>query len=134
MKTDKEKAPVEHDSAQSHFSSFAEPLVAEAVEHTAALRADEHAEVLHKLRVSLRRLRSLLWAYRPLLDRDLDDKQRALFKKLAGAAGKTRDRDILLELLDETSGANRFPVEGLHEPVIANATCSQTPRATNRSW
>ena len=115
MKADKQNGSVEADSAQARFASFAEPLVEDAAAQAAALRADEHAEVLHKLRVALRRLRSLLWAYRPLLDRALDDRQRAVFKDLAAAAGKTRDWDVAIELLGSTSDAGDFSVERLQE-------------------
>ncbi|MDE1179239.1 CHAD domain-containing protein [Paraburkholderia sp.] len=95
-------APASPDSAEAHFSSYATPLVDDAIAHAASLDADPDAEVLHRLRVTLRRLRSLLWAYRPLLDRGFDDTQRLMFKFLADAAGKTRDWDILIELLDQT--------------------------------
>ncbi|WP_144152394.1 CHAD domain-containing protein [Paraburkholderia sp. BCC1885] len=104
---------LEADSAESHFAAYAQPLVDEALEHAAALKANSDADVLHKLRIALRRLRSLLWAYRPLLGRELDDQQRERFKSLAGAAGKTRDWDILTELLIETLGAREAPTERL---------------------
>ena len=91
-----------HDgTAEAHFSHYASPLIDRALHCAAALRADPDAEVLHKLRVSLRRLRSLLWAYRPLLDSSFEERQRALFKFFANAAGQTRDWDILIELLDD---------------------------------
>ncbi len=65
-----------------------------------------HRQALHKLRVSLRRLRSLWWAFAPLLEKGENTRQRALYKYLATAAGKTRDWDILIELIrHEDSGA-----------------------------
>lgn len=48
------------------------PLLATAPAEEAGRRVrklDSNPEVLHKLRVALRRLRSLWWAYEPLLDR-----------------------------------------------------------------
>lgn len=60
-------------------------------------------EELHKLRVALRRRRTLFWAYRPLLDEDFDNGQRAILKSLAAAAGNTRDWDILISLVKEHS-------------------------------
>ncbi|KDB09659.1 CHAD domain containing protein [Burkholderia sp. lig30] len=79
-------------------------LLATAGAHEAVRRADQvdaHAspEVFHKLRVALRRLRSLWWAYRPLLDEADAERWRNQFKVLAAAAGKTRDWDIVRELL-----------------------------------
>lgn len=103
-----------HDgSAQACFSHYAAPLIDHALACAAAVRSNPDAEVLHKLRVSLRRLRSLLWAYEPLLDEAFDAQQRALFKFFASAAGRTRDWDILIGLLDETSDANGQPREAL---------------------
>ncbi len=68
-------------------------------------------EVLHKLRVTLRQLCTLFWAYRPLLDEQFDEQQRAVFKFRATSAGSTRDWDILLELLNE------LDVTQLSEPL-----------------
>ncbi|CAD6562233.1 hypothetical protein LMG28727_07692 [Paraburkholderia kirstenboschensis] len=86
--------------AEANFATYANPLVTEAIEEAAALRNDADAEKLHKLRVALRRLRTLLWAYRPILDAKFDNEQRDLFKSLASAAGNTRDWDILIELVE----------------------------------
>jgi CHAD domain-containing protein len=65
MKLDSQTSSPTHDTAESQFSSYATPLVDDAISRAAALSADPNTEVLHKLRVALRRLRSLLWAYRP---------------------------------------------------------------------
>jgi len=85
--------------AESTFATLATPLVHEALEQAAAIYAHASPESLHQLRVALRRLRSLWWAYGPLLDRAENARHRALYRYLAEAAGKTRDWDILLELL-----------------------------------
>lgn len=86
-------------SAEAAFASYAAPLVDNAIELANAVREDASPEALHKLRVSLRRLRSLWWAFEPLLDKGENTRQRALYKYLANAAGKTRDWDILIELI-----------------------------------
>ena len=86
-------------SAEAAFASYAAPLVDDAIELANAVREDASPEALHKLRVSLRRLRSLWWAFEPLLDKGENTCQRALYKYLANAAGKTRDWDILIELI-----------------------------------
>lgn len=103
-------------SAEVAFASYAAPLVGEAIEYAAALDEDASPEALHKLRVSLRRLRSLWWAFEPLLDKGESGRQRALYKYLANAAGKTRDWDILIELLgqddaDAEAGAAKVTAE-----------------------
>jgi CHAD domain-containing protein len=102
MKTDKTQveSPSVH-TAEAEFNKYATPLVHEAIAQASTVDADPDAEVLHKLRVALRRLRTLLWAYRPMLDKDFDNKQRAIYKFLGNAAGNTRDWDILIELLTE---------------------------------
>jgi CHAD domain-containing protein len=91
-------------SAQAAFASYAAPLVGHAIEYAHAVRDDASPEALHKLRVSLRRLRSLWWAFAPLLEKDENTRQSALYKYLATAAGKTRDWDILIGLLMQERG------------------------------
>ncbi|WP_144109917.1 CHAD domain-containing protein [Paraburkholderia sp. BCC1886] len=96
------KHPVANeDSAQAAFASYAAPLVDVAIDSAQALDQDTSPETLHKLRVSLRRLRSLWWAFQPLLEEGENGRERALYKYLAAAAGKTRDWDILIELLNQ---------------------------------
>lgn len=87
--------------AEASFAAYAKPLVSEAIEQASALEHDADAEKLHKLRVALRRLRTLLWAYRPIVDKQFDNQQRALFKFFANAAGDTRDWDILIKLVEK---------------------------------
>lgn len=91
-------------SAEEAFASYAAPLVSDAIEYASAVHKDASPEALHKLRVSLRRLRSLWWAFAPLLDKGENTRQRALYKFLATAAGKTRDWDILIELIAQEEG------------------------------
>ncbi|ALL64861.1 Adenylate cyclase [Paraburkholderia caribensis MBA4] len=97
--------------AESTFAALAAPLVDQALSHNASIHADASPESLHQLRVALRRLRSLWWAYGPLLDRQENTRQRALYRFLADAAGKTRDWDILLELLASETNETSEPGE-----------------------
>ncbi|MET3228901.1 UNVERIFIED_ORG: CHAD domain-containing protein [Burkholderia sp. 1263] len=110
-KNDKEPADStpadEAPSAQTAFASYAAPLVDHAIEYANAVREDPSPEDFHQLRVSLRRLRSLWWAFQPLLEEGENTRQRALYKYLATAAGKTRDWDILIALLAQESGIAR---------------------------
>ncbi|SHK47009.1 CHAD domain-containing protein [Paraburkholderia terricola] len=119
-KNDKEPADStpadEEPSAQTAFASYAAPLVDHAIEYANAVREDPSPEDFHQLRVSLRRLRSLWWAFQPLLEEGENTRQRALYKYLATAAGKTRDWDILIALLAQESGIAR----GL-TPTLENA-------------
>src|ERR1700688_3589314 len=111
MKVDSETSSSIHETAESQFSSYATPLVNDAISRAAALNANPDAEVFDKLRVALRRLRSFLWAYRPLLNRNFNDKQRAFFKYFASAAGKTRDWDIFIKLLNDTPHVKQAPTD-----------------------
>lgn len=118
-------------TAQAAFVSYAAPLVDHAIEFAHAVRDDASPEALHTLRVSLRRLRSLWWAFEPLMDqgdaRDETTRERAVYKYLATAAGKTRDWDILIELLaHEDSGASQLDAR-LHD---ARGTALATSRET----
>jgi CHAD domain-containing protein len=62
-----------------------------------------------------------------LLGKEIDDQQRDRFKSLAGAAGKTRDWDILSELLVETLGARQAPTDRLR---AARAAALEDSRET----
>ncbi|WP_250517355.1 CHAD domain-containing protein [Caballeronia sp. INDeC2] len=108
-----DSAGAANETAESKFGDLASPLIDEALRHASTLNGNADPEVLHKLRVALRRLRTLFWAYRPLLDDQFDTHQRALLKYLATSAGKARDWDILLQLLNE------LDVEGLDESLKA---------------
>ncbi|HEX7913245.1 MAG TPA: CHAD domain-containing protein [Paraburkholderia sp.] len=109
-------------SAQAAFVSYAAPLVDHAIESAGLVREDASPEALHKLRVALRRLRSLWWAFEPLLEKGENTRQRALYQYLATAAGKTRDWDILIELLAQNESTTR---EGAHDmaPKLQEARC-----------
>jgi len=93
-------------TAQTSFKIYAEPLIAEAIEQAMALNGSPDAEVLHKLRVALRQLSSLLWAYQPILEKDFGVEQRAVCRFLAQAARNTRDWDILISLLEKLDHAD----------------------------
>lgn len=85
--------------AETAFLDIALPIVDEAIERANGVAGDPSAEGLHQLRVTMRRLRSLWWSYRPLLDAGENTRQRDLFRSLADSAGRARDYDILIELL-----------------------------------
>ncbi|MGF6758902.1 CHAD domain-containing protein [Paraburkholderia sp. GAS42] len=82
------------------FLLLATSTAEDAVRRVRKLESKADPEVLHKLRVAFRRLRSLWWAYGPLLDRKDARFRCGEFKSLANAAGKTRDWDVLRDLLD----------------------------------
>lgn len=81
------------------FSAIASPLVDSAVEQARHIAREPAAEGIHQLRVALRNLLTLWWLYRPLMGAEEYARQRGCLKSIAGAAGKARDYDILIELL-----------------------------------
>ncbi len=98
MKPDKRKAVKPRHDAQARFSGYAKPLVDEALCHA---HLDPSADDLHQLRVALRRLRTLLWVWRPLLKRDMAVLERGYLKRVGAAAGSARDWDIAAQMLGE---------------------------------
>jgi CHAD domain-containing protein len=62
------------------------------------VRADA-PDAVHKMRVAIRRLRSALATYRPLLDREVTDPLRVELKWLGGVLGDARDAEVLREKL-----------------------------------
>jgi len=80
------------------------PLLADAnvatIGHLSAeFLVSDDPEVAHQLRVALRRLRALLWAYRPLLSEDFAEQWRQTFGEVATVVGNARDWDIILNAL-----------------------------------
>ncbi|RFU44742.1 CHAD domain-containing protein [Paraburkholderia sp. DHOC27] len=86
-------------SIAATFSSLATPLVDEAVSRVKALSTQSDAEGYHQLRVAFRKLRALYWAYAPYLGDEVATQATEEFRRLAAAAGGTRDWDIAGDLL-----------------------------------
>jgi len=78
--------------ALRHLDSATEALI--------RLDDPDDIEALHDFRVSLRRLRTILRAFRPDLEPDIRRKDRRKLRKLARATGAGRDAEVLLEWLD----------------------------------
>ena len=63
------------------------------------VRLDLH-EGVHQLRVSMRRLRSALATFRPLVDRERTDPLRDELRWVAGLLGEARDAEVMAQRLD----------------------------------
>jgi CHAD domain-containing protein len=92
--------------------------------HDPGTRVGADPEELHQMRVAVRRMRAMLKAARPLLDRTWSDDLRAELGWLGRALGPVRDADVLIErlrghavALDDTS---RAAVETLIEALVAD--------------
>lgn len=81
------------------FGILSSAATGEALRRVRELDSSSEPEVLHKLRVALRRLRTLWWVFQPVLDKRDAKSHRGEFRSLAAAAGKTRDWDVLRALL-----------------------------------
>ncbi|MGF7130319.1 CHAD domain-containing protein [Paraburkholderia sp. EB58] len=102
------------------FVLLATSISGEAVDRVRKLNASAAPEDLHKLRVALRRLRTLWWAYEPLLDKQDAKLRRREFKSLADAAGRTRDWDVLHELIAASDPSNKHALTLLIEAIGAH--------------
>jgi CHAD domain-containing protein len=94
-----------------------------AAQAHARLLDDTDAEALHDLRVALRRLRSLLRAYRPWLGRTVPGKLRRQLRKLARATNEARDAEVQLAWLEQhrlrLSARERAGVEWFRSELTA---------------
>ncbi|MGO1055026.1 CHAD domain-containing protein [Crossiella sp. CA198] len=95
------------DPVHLHVRAALAARLAALQEHEAGTRSGADAEDLHQMRVAVRRLRAMLKAARPFLDRKIADRLRAELGWLGRALGPVRDLDVLLERL--TAEAENFP-------------------------
>jgi CHAD domain-containing protein len=72
----------------------------EMLAHDPGARLGEEPEAVHKFRVAIRRLRSVLRLARPMVDRVWADQLRAELDWLAQALGRVRDLDVLISHLE----------------------------------
>lgn len=82
-----------------------------AREALARMNAGDEDEALHDFRVSLRRLRTILKAYRPLLEPEVRRKDRRAIRKLTRKTGGGRDAEVLLAWLESVQ-SDLAPSEG----------------------
>ncbi len=80
-------------------------LLVEARDAAARLGDPQDAEALHDFRVALRRLRSWIRSFRPLLDDTLRGRWRRELRSVVGATGEARDAEVLQGLVQEELGA-----------------------------
>jgi CHAD domain-containing protein len=90
-------APAGDASAADVVHAGIAAAVARVVEHDHVVRRDEDIEGVHQMRVGLRRLRSDLRTFRPVLDESWSEPLRDELKWLAAELGAVRDGDVMLE-------------------------------------
>jgi CHAD domain-containing protein/CYTH domain-containing protein len=87
----------------------------EACSAAERLRNEEDVEALHDFRVALRRFRSFLRGYRPLLEDSISKKRRRALRELAAETTIARDTEVQLAWLAE-QGEKLRPA---HRPALA---------------
>jgi CHAD domain-containing protein len=93
-----------NDDAFQDYVELARPLWAVARARTAAFaatRRETDPEVVHALRVALRRLKALQWAYGSRIDTTIFKTERQVTDQLLKTAGSVRDWDVALSLVDD---------------------------------
>ena len=117
-------------SLSDTFAALAGPIIDDAKFYARAIDAHESPtpEALHHLRVSLRRLRALWWAYQPLLDKRQCRIERDKFKQLADAAGETRNWDVLRELVPISTARRSHRLSLTHAVDGQRAIAAQASR------
>jgi CHAD domain-containing protein len=94
------------------------------IAHDPGTRVGEDPEELHQMRVAVRRMRAVLKAARPLLDRSWADEMRGELSWLGRALGPVRDADVLIERLrDRAVGfgdSGRDAVEALIGALVTD--------------
>jgi CHAD domain-containing protein len=86
------------DSSSDLVQARLATLVADVRRFDPLVRADA-SDAVHKMRVTVRRLRSALATFRPLFDRDVTEPLRDDLKWLGGVLGEARDAEVLRKRL-----------------------------------
>lgn len=98
--------------------------------HDPGTRVGTDPEELHQMRVAVRRMRAMLKAARPLVERTWADGLRAELGWLGRALGPVRDADVLIERLRGRAAAfddsGRAAVETLIETLVADRENART--------
>jgi CHAD domain-containing protein len=111
-------------TAGDHLVAYLATQVDELLRHDLLARRDA-PDAVHRMRVAARRLRAVLRAYRPLLQRERTDRLRAELKWLGTKLGPARDLEVMAEEL--TSALAELPDELVLGPVDARLTRHFSP-------
>jgi CHAD domain-containing protein len=90
-------------SALAHLQAMLRTQYDEILAHDPGTRLGSDPEHLHKFRVAVRRLRTVLRTTRPMLDERAVDDVRGELKWIAGELGAVRDLDVLIRDLSTES-------------------------------
>ncbi|MGI8807393.1 MAG: CHAD domain-containing protein [Acidimicrobiales bacterium] len=108
------KAPSAADLVRHAIASAVERIM----RHDPGVRIGDDPEDVHQARVGTRRLRSDLRTFAPLLDEDRLAALREELRWLAGALGRVRDADVLIERLRRQAASLPEPDTGALAPLF----------------
>jgi CHAD domain-containing protein len=111
-------------TAGDHLVAYLTAQVEVLLRHDLLARRDA-PDAVHRMRVAARRLRAVLRAYRPLLERERTDRIRAELKWLGLRLGPARDLEVMAEEL--SSAVAELPDELVLGPVDARLTRHFSP-------
>jgi CHAD domain-containing protein len=101
-------------SPEDGARAVARALLAEARAAAARMADPADGEALHDLRVAVRRLRSWLRGFRPLLEARVPAKREKQLKRLGNASNAARDAEVQVAWL----GARREALHPRHRPAL----------------
>lgn len=115
------------DPPEQHVRAALDTRLRALLKHDPGTRSGDDPEDLHQMRVSVRRMRAVLKAARPLLDRAWADGLRAELGWLGRALGPVRDLDVLLERLRASASALVLDVAAgpLLDALVAERTAAR---------
>jgi CHAD domain-containing protein len=111
---------------QAAFQAVVHAVLEQVETNARGLRASSDPEVLHQLRVGLRRLRSALRAFDGILGQKETKRLRRSLRKLSPKLGRARDLDVLVQRLE----ANRASVDLIARVRKQRNTARMTARRT----
>jgi CHAD domain-containing protein len=104
-----------NDAARATLQTVLRAQYDEILRHDPGTRMGDDPDALHDHRVAIRRLRALLRAGRPLLDRRWADELRGALRQAGRALAEVRDLDVML-------GDVQQMIRGLPEPERSGAS------------
>ncbi len=122
------------DKALSPRSSSTIVIAAYLTEHAAAFLATDPAvrtdqpDAVHQARVAIRRLRSAMRIFAPILDRDATPDLDLRLSQLSGTLGRVRDAEVQYQRL--TDAVAKLPVDLVLGPVSVRISEESQPEAS----
>jgi inorganic triphosphatase YgiF len=111
------------------FAALFSAALAQAGANTEGVLESTDPEYLHQLRVGLRRLRSALRAFKPLLPAGAAKPLIRRLKRLMPALGAARDWDVFVEWLEDTSAPQALLARARRKRAAARRSARQRVRS-----